>query len=113
MRDRRLQVRMRLTLELEVALQRFVRGGVHFHLDSEAQAEEQLRRCGFAAASVRPGTDFDSGSGGTDSLTINGTTNPDYFLLRAARFGKLRSQRGAWGQSSVCANSRTASRIAS
>ena len=27
---------------------------------------------------------FDSGSGGTDSLTINGTTNPDYFLLRAA-----------------------------
>src|SRR5207248_2959610 len=27
---------------------------------------------------------FDSGTGGTVSLTINGTTNPDYFLLRAA-----------------------------
>jgi O-methyltransferase involved in polyketide biosynthesis len=50
------------------ALQRFVRGGVHFHLDSDAQAEEQLRRCGFAAASVRPGTDFDPGSGGGGRL---------------------------------------------
>jgi O-methyltransferase involved in polyketide biosynthesis len=50
------------------ALRQFVRGGVHFHLDSEEQAEQQLRDCGFDWASVRPGTEFDPGARGGGSV---------------------------------------------
>ncbi|HWE15108.1 MAG TPA: hypothetical protein VG365_16405, partial [Solirubrobacteraceae bacterium] len=32
----------------------FVRGRVHLHFDEAADAEEELRACGFATASVRP-----------------------------------------------------------
>jgi O-methyltransferase involved in polyketide biosynthesis len=35
-------------------LSAFVRGGVYLHFEDAAQAEAQLRACGFAAAAVRP-----------------------------------------------------------
>ena len=50
------------------ALQRFVRGGVHFHLGSAVEAEERLRDCGFDTARVRPGAELDPDSGGAGRL---------------------------------------------
>ncbi|HEX4011145.1 MAG TPA: class I SAM-dependent methyltransferase [Solirubrobacteraceae bacterium] len=35
-------------------LSAFVRGGVHLHFHDAAEAEDQLRACGFATAAVRP-----------------------------------------------------------
>jgi O-methyltransferase involved in polyketide biosynthesis len=37
-----------------VGLSAFVRGRVYLHFDTAVQAEDQLRACGFARASVRP-----------------------------------------------------------
>ena len=37
-----------------IALAAFVRGGVYFHFADAAEAEERLRACGFATATVRP-----------------------------------------------------------
>lgn len=37
-----------------LGLAAFVRGRVHLHFDEAADAEEELRACGFATASVRP-----------------------------------------------------------
>lgn len=45
-----------LVRAFRLGLSAFVRGPVSLHFDEAADAEEQLRTCGFAMASVRPAT---------------------------------------------------------
>jgi O-methyltransferase involved in polyketide biosynthesis len=47
-------VTTRLVRVFRLGLSAFVRGPVYLHFDEAADAEEQLRDCGFATASVRP-----------------------------------------------------------